>query len=158
MTDVDVGSSALLGLWHRPNTSVIARALTTDGAGGLECVEVIEGEAAISGHRGSSGRKSLTFVAEPKASGLGKVINEPTGSGRARASQRRARFCPTSKMSHDASGRDSCSMTIWILQIHSENPTIARGVTDRGVGSGALFGGPRQSKWGQLWAPLVCEA
>src|SRR5262245_59329628 len=46
----------------------------------------------------------------------------------------------TSKMSHDGSGRDSCRDTICIRGLHFEFPSVARGVTDPGVGSGALFG------------------
>ena len=112
--------------------------LTTDGACGLECVEVIEGEAAISGHRGSSGRKSLMFVAEPKASGLGKIINESTWSGRARASQRRARFCPTSKMSHVR----QTHARLFRTTAHVERRTAGRNRrASQHVGSGALLGG-----------------
>ena len=43
-------------------------------------------------------------------------------------------------MSHDASGRDSCSKMTWILLLQFDNSYQARGVTDRGVGSGALLG------------------
>ena len=44
-------------------------------------------------------------------------------------------------MSHDGSGRDSCLRTISIRWFHFETPEVARGVTDPGVGSGALLGG-----------------
>jgi hypothetical protein len=43
-------------------------------------------------------------------------------------------------MSHAGIWRAACSMTIHILWFHFEVPSIARGVTDPGVGSGALLG------------------
>jgi hypothetical protein len=48
-------------------------------------------------------------------------------------------------MSHDGSWRAACSMTINSRSLHIENHSVARGVTDPGVGSGALFGGA--AKW-----------
>ena len=54
---------------------------------------------------------------------------------------------PTSKMSHDGSWRAACGMTINFLSLHIETHSIARGVTDPGVGSSALLdgSGARQS-------------
>ena len=49
-------------------------------------------------------------------------------------------FCPTSKMSHDTVRRAACITTIHIRWFHFEIPSEARGVTDGGVGSGALLG------------------
>ena len=43
-------------------------------------------------------------------------------------------------MSHACGRRDACRTTFWVLWFHFENPSIARGVTDIGVGSGALLG------------------
>jgi hypothetical protein len=43
-------------------------------------------------------------------------------------------------MSHAGSWRAACSLTINFLSLHFESHSIARGVTDPGVGSGALFG------------------
>jgi hypothetical protein len=43
-------------------------------------------------------------------------------------------------MSHDGSWRAACSITVGILQFHFGHPEEARGVTDPGVGSGALLG------------------
>jgi hypothetical protein len=43
-------------------------------------------------------------------------------------------------MSHAGSWRAVCSITIHFPQFHFETPSIARGVTDPSVGSGALFG------------------
>ena len=43
-------------------------------------------------------------------------------------------------MSHDTGRRAACITTIHILSFHFEAPSEARGVTDGGVGSGALFG------------------
>ena len=48
--------------------------------------------------------------------------------------------CLTSKMSHDGIWRAACLTTIPIPELHFEAPSIARGVTDVGVGSGALLG------------------
>jgi hypothetical protein len=45
-----------------------------------------------------------------------------------------------SEMSHDGSWRASCRTTIHHLWFHFEAPSVARGVTDPSVGSGALFG------------------
>ena len=42
-------------------------------------------------------------------------------------------------MSHDSGRRGACFATILIRCIHFEVPSLARGVTDTGVGSGALF-------------------
>ena len=49
-------------------------------------------------------------------------------------------LCLTSKMSHDGSWRAACSTTIYFLWFHFEAPSVARGVSDPGVGSGALLG------------------
>ena len=43
-------------------------------------------------------------------------------------------------MSHAGSWRAACSLTISISLFHFESPEVARGVTDPGVGSGALLG------------------
>jgi hypothetical protein len=43
-------------------------------------------------------------------------------------------------MSHDGSWRAACLIRNWILTLHFETPSVARGVTAPGVGSGALFG------------------
>jgi hypothetical protein len=43
-------------------------------------------------------------------------------------------------MSHDLRRRGSCHITIWIPLLHSVNRTIARDVTAKVVGSGALLG------------------
>jgi hypothetical protein len=43
-------------------------------------------------------------------------------------------------MSHDDSRRAACDMTIGDPRFHSAVRKVARGVTDVGVGSGALFG------------------
>jgi hypothetical protein len=45
----------------------------------------------------------------------------------------------TSKMSHDGSWRAACNNTIHFLWFHFETPSVARSVTDPGVGSGALL-------------------
>jgi hypothetical protein len=45
-------------------------------------------------------------------------------------------------MSHAGSWRAACRTTIHFLPFHFEALSVARGVTDPGVGSGALFGGP----------------
>jgi hypothetical protein len=44
-------------------------------------------------------------------------------------------------MSHDGSWRAACNVTISIPQLQFESRDEARGVTDPGVGSGALLGG-----------------
>ena len=49
-------------------------------------------------------------------------------------------FCRTSKMSHAGSWRAACNATKYVLSFHFENPSVARGVTDPSVGSGALLG------------------
>ena len=43
-------------------------------------------------------------------------------------------------MSHDHGRRATCGKTIRIRWLHFESPSIARGVTDMVVGSGALLG------------------
>ncbi len=43
-------------------------------------------------------------------------------------------------MSHDHGWRAACDMTLWILWLHFEIPSIARGVTAMVVGSGAWLG------------------
>ena len=43
-------------------------------------------------------------------------------------------------MSHDGSWRASCRTTIHLRWFHFEAHSVARGVTDPSVGSGALFG------------------
>ena len=54
---------------------------------------------------------------------------------------RRFIFWLTSKMSHDGSWRAACGKTKHLLGLHFGTPPEARGVTDPGVGSGALLGG-----------------
>jgi hypothetical protein len=49
-------------------------------------------------------------------------------------------FCLTSKMSHGLRWRATCSMTIRNPELHIEIREIARGVTAKDVGSGALLG------------------
>src|SRR2546430_377213 len=49
-------------------------------------------------------------------------------------------FCRTSKMSHDHGGHDSCSLWFKIRLLHSILHSLARGMTDVGVGSGAWLG------------------
>ena len=46
----------------------------------------------------------------------------------------------TSKMSHASGRRDACRTTTRNLWFHLESPSIACGMTDTGVGSGALLG------------------
>ena len=55
-------------------------------------------------------------------------------------------FRRTSKMSHGPLGRDSCWIRLSTRVLHSERGTIARGVTEQDVGSGALFGSLRQGE------------
>jgi hypothetical protein len=43
-------------------------------------------------------------------------------------------------MSHAGSWRAACRTTIHFLWLHCEAHSVARGVTDPSVGSGALFG------------------
>jgi hypothetical protein len=43
-------------------------------------------------------------------------------------------------MSHDGSWRAACIIAIHFLWFRFETPSVARGVTDPGVGSGGLFG------------------
>jgi hypothetical protein len=43
-------------------------------------------------------------------------------------------------MSHDGSWRAACDVMICIPQFHFDHREEARGVTDPGVGSGALLG------------------
>src|SRR5438034_1307233 len=52
---------------------------------------------------------------------------------------------PTSKMSHDRGRRDSCGIRLLIPWFHSIHRTLAGGVTDVGVGSGALLGLAREA-------------
>jgi hypothetical protein len=49
------------------------------------------------------------------------------------------RLRPTSKMSHDGTWRAACNVTTWILLFRFDHREVARGVTDPGVGSGALL-------------------
>ena len=49
-------------------------------------------------------------------------------------------LCLTSKMSHAHGGHDSCSHRFRIPLLHFDSPSLARGMTDVGVGSGALLG------------------
>src|SRR2546423_1581592 len=49
-------------------------------------------------------------------------------------------FCLTSKMSHAHGRHDSCGLRLIILRFRLIHPSLAGGVTDVGVGSGALFG------------------
>jgi hypothetical protein len=44
-------------------------------------------------------------------------------------------------MSHDGIWRAACLNRNWIRILHFEKHKVARGVTDVGVGSGALLGG-----------------
>jgi hypothetical protein len=50
-------------------------------------------------------------------------------------------FWLTSKMSHDGIWRAACLNRNWTMNLHFEVHAVARGVTDVGVGSGALLGG-----------------
>src|SRR5947199_347619 len=50
-----------------------------------------------------------------------------------------ARFCRTSKMSHDHGRHDSCGLRLLNPCLHSILLSLARGMTDVGVGSGALL-------------------
>src|SRR5262245_27450421 len=43
-------------------------------------------------------------------------------------------------MSHDHGGHDLCNLRFQIPLLHFNFPSVARGMTDVGVGSGALFG------------------
>jgi hypothetical protein len=43
-------------------------------------------------------------------------------------------------MSHAGIWRAACSITIYFPWIHFDTHSVARGVTDPGVGSGVLFG------------------
>src|SRR4051812_26655327 len=49
-------------------------------------------------------------------------------------------LCLTSKMSHDHGRRDSCWLRLLMRQVHSVLLSLAGGVTDMVVGSGALLG------------------
>ena len=49
-------------------------------------------------------------------------------------------FCPTSKMSHAGSWRAACQFRFSNLSFRFDHRERARGVTDPGVGSGALLG------------------
>ena len=53
---------------------------------------------------------------------------------------RRLHFCPTSKLSHDHGRHDSCSLRLVDPRFHSILLSFARGMTDVGVGCGALLG------------------
>jgi hypothetical protein len=50
-------------------------------------------------------------------------------------------LCPTSKMSHDGIWRAACLISIMTTRFRFGTHKVARGVTDVGVGSGALLGG-----------------
>ena len=52
----------------------------------------------------------------------------------------------TSKMSHDTVRRAACITTVHILWFHFETRSEASGVTDGGVGSGALLGQRRRRR------------
>ena len=58
---------------------------------------------------------------------------------------------PTSKMSHDGSWRAACLTRKSIRVLHVEAPSVARGVTGPGVGSGALFG---ERRFGERWGTV----
>jgi len=47
--------------------------------------------------------------------------------------------CRTSKLSHDHGRHDCCGLLIWIRQVHSIYRALAAGMTDVGVGCGALL-------------------
>ena len=49
-------------------------------------------------------------------------------------------FCRTSKMSHDRGRRASCGLRLLLRWLHLILRSLAGGVTDVGVGSGALLG------------------
>src|SRR2546430_1277442 len=51
-----------------------------------------------------------------------------------------AAFCRTSKMSHAHGRRGSCGLRLLSPRFHSIRLTFAGGMTDVGVGSGALLG------------------
>ena len=52
----------------------------------------------------------------------------------------------TSKMSHAHGGHDSCGLRFGNRRFHSILPSLAGGMTDVGVGSGALFGATQRWK------------
>jgi hypothetical protein len=54
-------------------------------------------------------------------------------------------FGRTSKMSHDGIWRAACLIRSWIQILRFEVHSVARGVTDVGVGSGALLGGSTET-------------
>ena len=60
---------------------------------------------------------------------------------------------PTSKMSHAHGRHDSCSLRLLSPRFHSVFLSLARGMTDVGVGSGALFGflAPASSSISSKW-------
>src|SRR6266508_1062548 len=53
-------------------------------------------------------------------------------------------FRPTSKMSHDHGGHDSCGLRFRNRLLHSVSHSLARGMPDVGVGSGALLAEQRR--------------
>src|SRR5688572_21424808 len=69
-----------------------------------------------------------------------KALTRPKGDKRRFVASDARMFCLTSQMSHAGSWRAACGITTHILRLHFETPSIARGVTDPSVGSGALFG------------------
>ena len=71
------------------------------------------------------------FAAKCRKRGAKKLIDLPHDDRVAR---------PTSKMSHDAGRHAACIATIYVLWFHFDTLSKARGVTDGGVGSGALLG------------------
>ncbi len=70
----------------------------------------------------------------------GKSGEGASSAGDEELHERAGIFWLTSKMSRDHSRRDSCGIRISSREFHSKMDSIARGVTDVVVGSGALFG------------------
>ena len=144
MTDVDVGSSALLGLCNMSNTPELIRARHPP--------KLPETKPAIARTRSSPcivSRKQSSKSPDDRAtkrSGVECLAQVRLSQGSSLLFQTYplhlalTKSCPTSKMSHDGSGRASCSRTMCLRLIHFNFPSIARGVTDPDVGSGALFG------------------
>ena len=85
----------------------------------------------------NSQRTNQSFLATPATYSFSQI--------RVQGAWPRALFCPTSKMSHAGSWRAACLNRNWIQILNFGALSAARGVTDPGVGSGALFGVCRHS-------------